>query len=600
MSNLLKLKPGEWDLSHLVKNPKPEEINEALNRISILINSFEESKTLLNSDISINDFVKLIKDSEIIAEHLSIITSYAHLKYAEDTSSNSVAGLVTKINNFSTEAANRLLFFDLWFKKVLDDKNANRLIEGAPSIYKDYLIHERSMSRYTLNESEEKIINILDVTGMNALIKIYDRMSNSFEFDYVEIRGKKKLKKRFTNKEKLISLVRSSKSSERVASYKALLLTYKKNSGVLGEIYLNRILNWHNEFIELRRFPTPISVRNLSNDISNDSVTALLNVCRLNSKIFQRYFTEKAKILNVRKLERYHLYAPLKSQRKVKVEYGKALKMVLEAFEGFHPEFRKIVQSLVTERHIHSRLQDNKQSGAFCSTVSPSINPYVLLNFDGTLRDISTMAHEFGHAIHSVLASDKPISVQHPSLPLAETASVFGEMILNDKLLNNVHIKEKRILLAEQIDDFYATIMRQAYFTIFEIDAHNMVGKDSSTTVDELCNLYINNLNEQFGLSVKVTDDFRYEWLYIPHFYHSPFYCYAYSFGNLLVLSLYQQFKKEGTDFIPKYINILSSGGSRKPEELLKENDIDITKESFWQKGFDFVSEQIQDLKSLE
>lgn len=600
MSNVIKLKPGEWDLSHLVKNPKSEEIDKELNRISSLIDAFEESKSLLTSGISVNDFVKLIKDSEKISEHLSKITSYAYLKYAEDTSSNSVAGLVTKMNNFSTEAANRLLFFDLWFKKVLDDDNANRLIEGVPSVYRDYLIHERSMSKYTLNESEEKIINILDVTGMNALIKIYDRMSNGFEFDYVEMRGKKKIRKRFTNKEKLVSLVRSSKSSERIASYKALLLVYKRNSGVLGEIYLNRILNWHNEFIDLRKFPTPISVRNLSNNISDDSVTALLNVCRSNSKIFQQYFIEKAKMLNIKKLERYHLYAPLKSQKRAKIEYGKALKMVSEAFEGFHPEFRKIVQSLIREKHIHSKLQDNKQSGAFCSTVIPSINPYVLLNFDGTLRDISTMAHEFGHAIHSVLASDKPISVQHPPLPLAETASVFGEMILNDKLLQNVNKKEKRILLAEQIDDFYATIMRQAYFTMFEIDAHDMVGKDSSTTVDQLCTLYMNNLNEQFGRSMKVTNDFRYEWLYIPHFYHSPFYCYAYSFGNLLVLSLYQQFKKEGKNFIPKYINILSSGGSRKPEDLLKENEIDITKESFWQKGFDFVSEQIQNLKNLE
>ncbi|WP_415310025.1 M3 family oligoendopeptidase [Candidatus Nitrosocosmicus sp. FF01] len=600
MSNLIKLKTGEWDLSDLVKNPKADEINDELDKINSMIRSFEEYKLLLNSNISTNDFIRMIRDSEAIAENLSIITSYAYLKYAENTSSNSNAGLVTKMSNFSTEAANRLLFFDLWFKKVLDKDNANRLVKGAPPVYRDYLIHERSMSKYTLNESEEKIINILDVTGMNALIKVYDRMSNSFEFEYIESKGKKKIRKRFTNKEKLISLVRSSKSSERVAAYKALLSTYKKNSGVLGEIYLNRILNWHNEFIELRKFPTPISVRNLSNNISDDSVLALLNACRANSKVFQRYFTEKAKMLGVRKLERYHLYAPLKKQKREKIEYGKALKIVLEAFEEFHPEFRTIVQSLVTKKHIHSKLQDNKQSGAFCSTVSPSIDPYVLLNFDGTLRDISTMAHEFGHAIHSVLASDKPISVQHPSLPLAETASVFGEMILNNRLLNNVNKKEKRILLAEQIDDFYATIMRQAYFTIFEIDAHNLVGKDSSTTSDQICDLYMNNLKEQFGMSMKLSDDFRYEWLYIPHFYHSPFYCYAYSFGNLLVLSLFQQFKKEGDEFIPKYLSILSAGGSRKPEDLLQENRIDITKESFWQKGFDFVNEHIQNLRNVE
>ena len=600
MSNILRLKPGEWDLSDLLRNPNLDQINNALERINEKINSFEKTKATLNSNISSSDFVRLIQDSESIAEDLSILTGYAHLKYAENTASNSSAALVTKVSNFATEASNKLLFFDLWFKKVLDEANAKRLIQNAPIIYRDYLLHERSMSKYTLDESEEKIINLLDVTGMNALIKIYDRMSNSFEFEYIESRGKRKVKKIFTNKEKLVSLVRSTKSSERVAAYKALLTTYKKNSGVLGEIYLNRILNWHNEFIELRKFPTPISVRNLSNDISDEAVSALLKVCRSNSQIFQKYFLEKAKMLKVRRLERYHLYAPLKTQKQKKVLYGTAMKMVLEAFEGFYPEFRSIVQNLVTRKHVHSKLQNSKQSGAFCSTISPSINPYVLLNFDGTLRDISTMAHEFGHAIHSVLASDKPISVQHPSLPLAETASVFGEMILNDNIISKVPKKNKKVMLAEQIDDFYATIMRQAYFTIFEIDAHNLVGNNNATTSDELCDLYIANLREQFGNAMKLSDDFKYEWLYIPHFYHSPFYCYAYSFGNLLVLSLYQQFKNEGKDFIPRYINILSSGGSRKPEQLLLENDIDITKESFWQKGFDLVTERIQILKNTE
>ena len=210
------------------------------------------------------------------------------------------------------------------------------------------------------------------------------------------------------------------------------------------------------------------------------------------------------------------------------------------------------------------------------------------------------MAHEFGHAIHSVLAADKPISVQHPSLPLAETASVFGEMILNDRLLDQVKKKDKKILLAEQIDDFYATIMRQAYFTIFEISAHETIGKNSATNIDELSEIYMANLREQFGNSLKVSDDFKYEWLYIPHFYHSPFYCYAYSFGNLLVMSLYQQFKNEGKGFIPKYISILSSGGSKKPEDLLLNEGIDISKEDFWQKGFNLVNDKINELNKIK
>jgi oligoendopeptidase F len=181
---------------------------------------------------------------------------------------------------------------------------------------------------------------------------------------------------------------------------------------------------------------------------------------------------------------------------------------------------------------------------------------------------------------------------------LAETASVFAEMLLNDKLAEKMSKKERKLLLAEEIDDMYATIMRQAFFTLFEIEAHDAIG-EKNATIDQVSEIYLNNLKQQFGNSLAVTDDFQYEWLYIPHFYHTPFYCYAYSFGNLLVLSLYQQYKLEGKSFVPKYFNILAAGGSRKPENLLKDNGIDITKEEFWQKGFDLVKEKVEQLKEF-
>jgi oligoendopeptidase F len=600
VSKLLKLKTGTWDLSELVKNPKDNEFSAYLSSIDEKVKQFESKRHLLKPDILTKRFLEFIKDSENISEKLSIVLGYAHLKYAENTSSNEAGALLTKMNIYATEISNKLLFFDLWFKKEIDDNNANRLIEEAPKIYQEHLRHERSLSKFTLKESEEKIINILDNTGISALLKIYDRMTNGFEFEYIEIKGKKKIKKIFTNKEKLVSLVRSSQPSERVAAYKSLWSTYKKNSGVLGEIYINRVLNWHNEYITLRKFPSPISVRNLYNNIDDKTIETLLKVCRSNAIIFQNYFKEKSKMLKIKKLERYHLYAPLKSQKQQKIDYDKAMKMVLDAYEDFDPKFKQVVQGLIEKKHIDSELRDSKQGGAFCSTITPKIDPFVLLNFDGTIRDISTMAHEFGHAIHSVLASDKPISVQHAPLPLAETASVFGEMLLNDKVFNSVAAREKKILLAEQIDDFYATIMRQTYFTIFEVSAHDGISKNNATTIDELADLYLGNLKEQFGDSVKITDDFKYEWLYIPHIYHSPFYCYAYSFGNLLVMSLYQQYKNEGKDFIPKYTRILSSGGTKKPEDLLMDEGIDITKESFWQKGFDLVNDKISELRSIK
>ena len=596
----LRLKTGPWNLSELIENPKNDEISNFLMSIDQKVEQFENKRSVLKPDISSKDFLDLIKNAESISEKLSIVAGYAHLKYAENTSSNEASSLMTRMNIYASEISNKLLFFDLWFKKDLDDNNANRLINEAPTVYQEHLKHERDLSKYTLKESEEKIINILDTTGIEALIKIYDRMTNGFEYEYIEVKGKKKIKKIFTNKEKLVTLVRSSSPTERIAAYKSLWSTYKKNSGVLGEIYINRVLNWHNEYIILRKFPSPISVRNLYNNIDDKTVETLIQVCRANAGIFQRYFKEKSKMLKLKKLERYHLYAPLKIKKQEKINYNKAMETVLNAYEDFDPKFKQIVEKIVEEKHIDSEIRNNKQGGAFCSTISPQIDPFVLLNFDGTIRDISTMAHEFGHAIHSVLSSDKPISVQHAPLPLAETASVFGEMLLNDKVSNKVSDKERKILLAEQIDDFYATIMRQTYFTIFEISAHEMISKNNATTIDNLTNLYLSNLKEQFGDSIKVSEDFKYEWLYIPHIYHSPFYCYAYAFGNLLVMSLYQQYKNEGKDFIPKYIRILSAGGTKKPERLLMDEGIDISSESFWQKGFDLVNQKIIELNTLK
>ncbi len=229
MSNVLKLKPGIWDLSELVENPKSDEFKKYISSLDEKVKEFEDRKSFLRSDISISDFTDLIKDSEDISEKLSIVSGFAHLKYAENTSSNEYGALVTRMNVYTTEISNRLIFFDLWFKKDLDDMNSRRLIEGVPEVYKNHLIHERSLSQYTLNEPEEKIINILDVTGISALVKIYDRMTNGFEFEYIETKGKRKIKKIFTNKEKLVSLVRSSKSTERIAAYKSLLNTFKKN-----------------------------------------------------------------------------------------------------------------------------------------------------------------------------------------------------------------------------------------------------------------------------------------------------------------------------------------------------------------------------------
>ncbi|HEY7733388.1 MAG TPA: M3 family oligoendopeptidase, partial [Nitrososphaera sp.] len=388
--------------------------------------------------------------------------------------------------------------------------------------------------------------------------------------------------------------------STREAAYKSLFEVYIKNRGVLGEIYQNVVIQWRDEAISMRGYKSPISVRNIANNLEDATVEALLAVCRKNAGLFQEYFRIKAKVLGLKKLRRFDLYAPMNSKAsgERRFTYGKAVNTVLETFGDFEDKFRTMAEQVFSERHVDSEIRKAKRGGAFCYTVSPGITPYVLLNFDGRARDVSTIAHEFGHAIHSMMASEMPIMVSHAPLPLAETASVFAEMLLNEKLAEKLSGKERLFLLAEHIDDLYATIMRQAFFTIFEVDAHRMIAENSAT-IDEVARHYSDNLMEQFGDSVSISPDFQWEWTYIPHFYHTPFYTYAYSFGNLLVVSLYRQYKVEGRSFVPRYLKILSAGGSRKPEDLLMEAGIDISRQRFWQQGFDYVSEAIQQLKTL-
>lgn len=601
MKLLVQPRPTMWNLSQLVEDPNGVEFQNLITSIEGSVKQIQDKREILNDDISADQFQEIIRLIESVNERISLVIGYAHLNYASDTSCNEAAALLTKMEMLSADVSNRLLFFDNWFKKELNEESANRLISSAPMVYRDYLSHSRLLSKFTLSEPEEKIISTLDVTGSGALTKIYDRINNSLEFFVQQKKGKLVIKKRFSNKEKLLSMIRSNNKAARVVAYKSLLREYKRNGGVLGEIYFNKVVQWHDEYIKLRGFKTPISVRNMYNNLDDSTVETLLEACRSNVKVFQKYFEEKAKLLGVKKLHRRHLYAPvtLGAKYKERFTYQDSVNKVLEVFYDFDQRFGEFATKVFKEKHVDSEIRKAKQGGAFCYTVTPNVTPYILLNFDGRTRDVSTMAHEMGHAVHSMAASDKPLSVAHPPLPLAETASVFAEILLTENLLDKLPRQQKIVLLAAQIDDMYATIMRQASFTLFEIEAHRSIIHENAN-INDISDLYRHNLEDQFGDSVTISDDFRWEWLYVPHLFHTPFYCYSYSFGNLLVLSLYQHFKKEGkSSFIPKYYQILSSGGSRKTENLLSDIGIDVSSKYFWQQGFDLVEKNVQELRTL-
>ena len=588
---MTSFKQGRWNLIELVTDPKSAAFRKQLEEIEVKVRNFEKKKNYLKPNISTQKFAHLLSSLEEISEKFSKVSGYASLGYSADTQSDEATSLLTRLTKLGSQIENRTLYFDQWWKKQLDQKNADRLIKSSGEL-SEFLRFKRLLARYLLSESEEKIINTLDVTGSTALVKLYDKITNAFQY-VMKIDGK--LKK--YNREELGVLVRNPKSKTREVAYNALLSQYDKQKGVLGEIYQNLVQNWKDESIEIRGYASPISVRNIANDIDSKIVDSLLSVCKYNAPVFQKFFTLKARMLGMKKLRRYDIYAPTLKVKQKSYKYDQAVKMVLQTLDGFSPTLSEYAKKIFIQNHVDSSIRPGKRSGAFCSTISPKITPYILVNFKGKSNDVFTLAHELGHAIHSLAASDKSIFVAEAPLPLAETASTFSEMLLFDEILNKVSSEEKKSILTEHIDDLYSTISRQAFFTLFEIAVHKKIGEGA--TVEDISNEYMKTLNEQFANSINIPSDFGIEWSCIPHLYHSPFYCYAYSFGNLLALSFFQRYKKEGKSFVPTYIEILSAGGSKKPENLLKEHSIDISSQKFWQDGFEYIKNQVNRLSKL-
>ena len=583
---------GRWNLSELTQDPKSPEFQKQIKNLEKQAKKFEQIKSKLDPAMTSRQFTGILKRIESIAEDMSKIGGYASLLYSSDTQSDDATSLMTRMSKLGSEISNKILFFDLWWKTQIDEKNARRLMANTGELA-EYLSHKRLFAKYALSEPEERIINTLDVTGVSALVKLYDKITNAFEY---KMKIGKKLK--VMTREELTNYVRSTNPKIRETAYKTILTKYSQNKGVVGEIYQNIVLNWRNEGIEIRGYKSPISMRNIGNDVDDKTIDSLLLMCKKNSHVFQRFFLQKAKMLKMKKLRRYDLYAPAAANIKERsYSYNKSVKLVFESFGAFSDVLEDYARKVFKEDHIDSAIRPGKRDGAFCSTLTPKITPFVLVNFTGKSRDLFTLAHELGHAVHSQTAQNRSILVQDAPLPLAETASTFSELLLYDNLSGKISDNEKKIMLSEKIDDLYATILRQSFFTIFEVDAHKQIG--DGTTVDELSKTYMKNLEMQFGDSVSLSEDFGVEWSCIPHFYHTPFYCYAYSFGNLLALSLFQRYKKEGKDFVPAYINILAAGGSKKPENLLSEYGFDIRSPKFWQEGFDYVQDQVKVLSAL-
>jgi oligoendopeptidase F len=581
---------SKWDLAPLYPGYDSPELNAAFDNVEEQVASFEGVRGKLNPEIDPHTFLEVVRASEAMTKIVNRIYAFASLLFAEDTQNQNAQSLMGRVQQFVAEMQNRTLFFSLWWKD-LDDANAKRLMDASGD-YRYYLEEMRHFKPHTLSEPEEKVINLKDVTGSNALINLYDAITNRYVFK-LKVNGKVQELTRAG----LQPFIQGSDPKLRAAAYQEMYRVYGEDGPILGQMYQTRARDWHNENINMRKFKSAMSVRNLTNDVPDEAVDALLEVTKRNARIFQRYFKMKAKHLGMDKIRRYDIYAPIAKSAK-EFSFDQAANMVLESFRAFDPKIGDLARRVFDQDRLDSEVRKGKQGGAFCASINPEDTPFVLMNFTGRARDVATLAHELGHAIHAMLASHHTAFTFHSSLPLAETASTFGEMMLTEKLLSEEKDESVRHeILFKQMDDAFATILRQVYFALFEREAHEMVQKNAS--VDELSAAYMANLKEQFGDSLELSDEFKWEWVSIPHIYHTPFYVYAYAFGLLLVFSLYQQFKAEGEAFKPKYLKILSAGGSEAPAKILGDAGIDIRDPKFWQGGFDVLSRMVDELEKL-
>jgi len=372
---------------------------------------------------------------------------------------------------------------------------------------------------------------------------------------------------------------------------------YEENSLVINHLY-NSLVKDHGIEVELRGFKNPISTMNTNNDLSDEAIQALNDVTTESYTLVNRYYKLKAKMLGMESMTLADIYAPLPEASKF-YPFEEAKKLVLDGFKSFDEDFYTMAKSMFDEKRIDAPVELQKRGGAFCSSSTPDLKPYVLLNYTGKVRDVSTMAHEIGHAIHAMFSSNQKLMNYHSILPLAETASIFSEMVLTDTLLKKeTDLEVKKSMLTGKLEDIFASSHRQNMFSSFEVISHAAINDDLQSPQD-LCELYSTELKKMFGDSVEFTPEYAWEWSSIPHIFNVPFYVYAYNFGNLLVLALYQQYLDEGDSFKPKYKEFLSMGSSASPADITGLVGADINHPDFWRKSLKYIEGLVDQLEAL-
>ncbi|GMU52165.1 MAG: oligoendopeptidase F [Candidatus Xenobia bacterium] len=574
-----------WDLSDLysgVDDPRIEaDLGESLNQARDFERRYRDQ--IASESLTAERLKGALDEYEALLRHESKPQAFAQLLFSTDTSDDARKALVQRVRELGSEISTHLIFFDLEIGRISPETFARLLNDPVLADYHHYLDHQRKLAAHYLSEPEEKILEETANDRGRAWRRLFTEITSGMK--YTLRHGDET---RDLNQSQLMALLYEPDRSLRQAAALALAEGLEKNAHVLNFTH-NTLLHEKQVIDKLRRFESPEADRHLDNELSQEMVDTMVGVCVQNFDLVADYYRLKGELLGLSDLKHYDRYAPISKDRD-ELDFQKAREIVLEAFGSFSPRLAELAEPFFSKRWIDAVVKDGKRGGAFCAGVTPDHHPYVLLNYTGKPRDVMTLAHELGHGVHDRLASKQNLLNYHPVLPMAETASTFGELLVFERLQRDLKSDEARLaMLCEKLEDTFATVFRQVSMYRFEQRLHQRRREQGELTVESINGLWQECMQEMFGQALTLGEDHRWSWLYIPHIVSTPFYVYAYAFGELLVLSLYARYKREGASFVDKYFELLASGGSLPPTRMLEKLEIDIGQASFWQGGCDLI-----------
>ncbi len=585
-----------WDLTDLYAGLDDARLTADLDAALLRARAFEQAyrgKIRVAGGPSPRLLEAALRELESLYEQMDRPAVYASLVHAAKTDEARHGALVSRAREQRTLINKHLIFFDLeWVK--LEDEPAHALIE-APSLarYRHFLKQKRAWRPHYLSEPEEKILDDKAVTGRAAFVRLFDETVSTITFPFT-IDGQT----RHLSQQQILAKLYDADRGQRQAAAAGLTGGLQANGRLLTYLFNNLVLD-HKIDGELRHFAGPMDSRHLANEITQEVVDALMTAAERHHGTVHRYYRLKAKLLGIDSLQDYDRYAPVFSDLP-QCDWPAARRTVEESYRAFSPKAGDVIREFFDQHWIDAELRQGKRGGAFSSSAVPSVHPYILMNFTDKLRDVMTLAHELGHGLHQYLS--RPVGYLQCDTPLttAETASVFGEMLTFHRLLEIYPEPRTRLgLLCGKIEDAFATVFRQVVLTRFEQALHQARRTEGELTTERINELWMAANRPMHGDVVHLTDGYAWWWAYIGHFIHVPFYCYAYAFGELLVLALVQKYKEDGPSFVPKYLELLSSGGSASPPQLLAKLGMDVTDPTFWGLGLRLLDDMVAEAEKL-